>query len=198
MIKELEDRLAELKDILHNLKAKTPNDHTFDYSQMQVYILGFNDAVEIIKKHHNDIGDKNKMGFLNDETGLYTINITGEQLVGEQRIVVTHKDIGCLLDYYVYGTIEEADSYARGYIASHREWDDISKNAPKIQNNATAATAANMRSFSAAVTLGFAHGSIGTILLGNPDSIRINLVKLMQELDKRISKLCYDEDIAKP
>lgn len=51
MLEDLETRFIELKKILNSLAPKTASQScTIDYLQMQTYVLGFQDAIQIITK----------------------------------------------------------------------------------------------------------------------------------------------------
>ena len=45
------------------------------------------------------------------------------------------------------------------------------------------------------LVLGFAHGSLATILQSPDNELRGQIEKLKSELDKRVSKLYYNEEI---
>ena len=48
---------------------------------------------------------------------------------------------------------------------------------------------------SVSLTLGFAHGSLATILQSPDNELRGHIETLKHELDKRVSKLYYGEEI---
>ncbi len=55
MIAELEDKLLQLKELLNELSPKSASQgFSIDHFQMQIYILGFQDAAQIAAKYSRE------------------------------------------------------------------------------------------------------------------------------------------------
>ncbi len=60
------------------------------------------------------------MGEFVDHKDKYTVQVKGSDVIGDQRVIISHETRSVIQDIRIYGTLEEGHAYALGFIDADR------------------------------------------------------------------------------